>query len=293
MHHVVIDEHCGFNGPTMPARTPVRTPARPDRLALRLLAAAALCCVALWAAPSWGQSADNPANGRALWDDTPGASGVNNLTNSCSNCHTVQDRRTKIGGSVFADISFNTAMTRLTQAISAQSAMRQFGALDLQQVRDLAAYIADTPEASTAQLDFTASAINSDTATQFFDLKSAAATSESLLITGVTITGSGASKFTRTSDTCNLATLQPGLSCRVTVKFNSPDTAGALVQLNMTMRQGASATVFTRTVLLNGVVTPATPPPSGGGSTGGGGALGWPWLAALALGIAALVRRCA
>ena len=126
--------------------------------------------------------------------------------------------------------------------------------------------------------------------TQFVDLRSAVATPESLLITGVTISGSGASKFTRTSDTCNLATLQPGLSCRVTLKFNSPDTAGALVQLNMTMRQGASATVFTRTVLLNGVVTSATPPPSGGGSTGGG-ALGWPWLAALALGIAALLRR--
>ena len=248
--------------------------------------------MALWAAPSWGQSADNPANGRALWDDTPGVSGVNTLANSCSNCHTVQDRRTKIGGIVFADLSFNTAMTRLTQAISAQSVMRQFGALDVQQVRDLAAYIADTPEASTAQLDFTASAINTDTATQFVDLRSAVATTESLLITGVTISGSGASKFTRTSDTCNLATLQPGLSCRITVKFNSPDTAGALVQLNMTMRQGASATVFTRTVLLNGVVTSTTPPPppSGGGSTGGG-ALGWPWLAALALGIAALLRR--
>jgi hypothetical protein len=264
-----------------------------DRVALRLLAAAAMLCVALWAAPSWGQSTDNPTTGRGLFLDTPTNSGINTLTASCMNCHTVQDRRTKIGGSVFADISFNSAMTRLTQAIGAQPAMRQFGALDVQQVRDLAAYIADTPEASTAELDFTASAINTDTATQFFDLTSALATTETLHIDSVTITGTGASKFTRTSDTCDQATIQPGLTCRVTVKFRSADTVGALVPLTMTMRQGTSATTFARTVLLNGVVASTTPPPpSGGGSTdSGGGAIGGAWLAALALGIAALARR--
>jgi len=264
------------------------SPSIPERATVRAkpgLRCAFVLCVAAFVAPTWAQATADPAAGRALFDDTPSASGLNNLTGSCVTCHgSVQNRRIKIGASAFADISVDTALARLAQAIGAQPDMRQFSALDDQQVRDLAAYLADTPETSAAQLDFTASAINAAIAAQFVDLRSAVATSETLHIDSVTITGNGASKFTRSSDTCDQATLQPGLSCRVTVTFKSPDLAGASVPLTLTMRQGASATPFTRTVLLVGSVTP---PPS----DGGGGAVGAPWLFGLALAAALLRRR--
>lgn len=86
------------------------------------------------------------------------------------------------------------------------------------------------------------------------------------------------------SDSCDQATLQPGLSSRVAVTFKSPDLSVASVPLTLTMRQGASATPFTRTVLLVGTVTPPS-------SDGGGGAVGAPWLFGLALSTALLRRR--
>jgi hypothetical protein len=196
----------------------------------------------------------------------------------------VQNRRTKIGGSAFADIAFDTALARFTQAIGAQPDMRQFNALDDQQVRDLAAYLADTPKTSAAQLDFIASAVNVAATAQFIDLRSATATSETLHVDSVTISGAGASKFTRSSDTCDQATLAPGLSCRVTVSFKSADLVAASAPLTLTMRQGTSATSFTRTVTLNGSVTPPV-------AESGGGALGAPWLLGLALAAAWLWRR--
>ena len=86
-----------------------------------------------------------------------------------------------------------------------------------------------------------------------------------------------------------------GGTCRVTVDFSAPDTTGSIVPLVFTLRQGTSTTTFSRTVLLNGAVA-VTAPPGGGASSsesGGGGALGWPWLAALALATTSLlfVRR--
>ena len=257
----------------------------------RLLPAAALLCLSLGAAPALAQ---NAVTGKALFEDTINTTGINTLTGDCTSCHqSVQNRRTKIGGNPYAEISLTTASNRLGTAIGSVSAMKQFQALSAAQIQDLAAYIADTPETSTDQLNFTASAVNTATASQFVDLKHALATTETLRVISVAITGATASRFTRTSDTCDQQTLPAGGSCRVTVTYSAPDTAGSMVPLTFTLRQGTSTTDFTRTMFLNGSVAVTTPPPPGGtasGSDSGGGALGWPWLAALAFGTAALLR---
>ncbi len=247
-------------------------------------AAAAVLCLTLAATPGWAQDA---VTGKALFEDTINASGINTLTGNCTSCHgSVQNRRTKIGGSPYAEISLTTASNRLGSAIASVSAMRQFQALSAAQIQDIAAYIADTPETSTDQLNFTASAVNTATASQFVELKHARATTETLRVMSVAITGATASRFTRTSDTCDQQTLPAGGSCRVTITYSAPDTAGSMVPLTFTLRQGTSTTDFTRTMFLNGSVAVTTPPPGGtasGSESGGGGALGWPWLAALAL----------
>jgi cytochrome c553 len=246
--------------------------------------AAALLCLALAsAAPAWAQ---NAVAGRALFEDTINATGINTLTGNCTSCHaSVQDRRTQIGGSPFAEISLTLATNRLGTAIASQSSMRQFQALSPEQIQDIAAYIADSPETSTDQLNFSASAVNTATAAQFVDLRHAVATSETLTVLGVAITGTNGSRFTRTSDTCDQQTLPAGGSCRVTVTYSAPDTVGTMVPLTFTLRQGASTTTFTRTMFLNGAVDVSSPPAAGASdSESGGGALGWPWL--LALGVA-------
>jgi mono/diheme cytochrome c family protein len=259
----------------------------PPQIKHRLSAAAsaaAMLCLTLAATPGWAQDA---VTGKALFEDTINASGINTLTGNCTSCHgSVQNRRTKIGGSPYAEISLTTASNRLGSAIASVSAMRQFQALSAAQIQDIAAYIADTPETSTDQLNFTASAVNTATASQFVELKHARATTETLRVMSVAITGATASRFTRTSDTCDQQTLPAGGSCRVTITYSAPDTAGSMVPLTFTLRQGTSTTDFTRTMFLNGSVAVTTPPPGGtasGSESGGGGALGWPWLAALAL----------
>ncbi len=254
---------------------------RPKR---RLLLAAAALCLALSAAPGWAQ---NAVAGRALFEDTINASGINTLTGNCTSCHgSVQERRTKIGGSPFAEISLTLATNRLGTAIASQPAMQQFQALSAEQIQDIAAYIADTPEISTDQLDFTASAVNTFTTSQFVDLRNskAAPVTETLRVVKVEITGTAASRYRRVSDSCDQAIVAVGVSCRVSVDFSAPDTTPTIVPLVFTLRQGTSTTTFSRTVLLNGAVA-VTAPPGGGASSSdsGGGALGWPWLLALGL----------
>jgi mono/diheme cytochrome c family protein len=257
----------------------------------RLLCVAAALCLSLGALPTHAQ---NAVTGRALFEDTINATGINTFTGNCTSCHgSVQDRRTKIGGSPFAEISLTLATNRVGLAIASQSAMQQFQVLSPAQIEDIAAYIADTPEVSTDQLDFTASAVNTMTAAQFVELRNskAAPASESLKVVKVEITGTGAARFRRTADTCDQATVAVAGTCRVTLDFTAPDTTPTIVPLVLTLRQGTSATTFSRTVLLNGAVAVSSAP--GGGASaadsGGGGALGWPWLVGLGAATASLL----
>jgi hypothetical protein len=259
---------------------------RPSGRISAIAALVLLPCLGLLSAPSWAQ---NAVAGRALFEDTLNTSGLSNLTGNCAGggCHSsVQDRRIKIGGSAFAEISLTTALNHLGVAINSQPQMRQFQTLTETQVQDLAAYIADTPEVSTDQLNFSASAVNTLTGTQFVELgnSKAAPASETLKVVKVEITGAAATRFRRSADTCDQATLAVGSKCRVTIDFSAPDTAGSLAPLVFTLRQGNSATTFFRTVQLNGsVAVTAAPGGAASGSDSGGGALGWPWLLALGL----------
>jgi hypothetical protein len=166
--------------------------------------------------------------------------------------------------------------------------MGQYTQLDSQQVRDIAAYIADTPKTSAADLDFTATAINTNTLSQTVDLTNAA-TSGTLTITNVAITGTGAARFTSTSDTCSAQTLAARGSCRVAVRFSAPDAAAYAASLTLTMRVQGTTTTFTRDVALSGQVN--TPAPQTPSADEGGGALGPAWLCGLALATVALARR--
>jgi mono/diheme cytochrome c family protein len=263
-------------------------PPRAFTMKRRVLAAAALLWLALNADPA---AAQNAVAGKLLFDNTINATGINTLPGACTSCHvSVQNRRTQIGGSPYAEISRTTAVNRLVAAIASQPSMRPFQALSPAQIQDIAAYIADTPETSTDQLNFSASAVNTAAAAQFVDLRHAVATTEALTVVSVAITGANAARFTRTSDTCDQQTLPAGGTCRVTIAYSSPDTAGTMVPLTFTLRQGAATTTFTRTMFLNGAVAVSTPPPGGASvADSGGGALGWPWLAALGAATAALL----
>ncbi len=269
-----------------------------------LLAAAALACLALWAAPSVAQTSGDPVSGQRLFTDTSNESGVGTLGN-CTNCHNAQERRNRIAtGStsstpIFTAVTFDRALNRFGAAIGGNfgGVMGQFNQLSSEQIGNIAAYLADTPKTSAAQLSFTTSSINNNTLpAQSVDLTNAI-TSGTLTITGVTITGSGAARFTSSSDTCNTqtlaaSTLLTATSCRVSVRFTAPDTAAYTASLNLTMRVGGSMTTFTRAVPLSGQVGAPTPPPtSGGGGDDGGGALGWAWLSGLALATGLLARR--
>jgi cytochrome c553 len=227
--------------------------------------------------------------GKRLFEDTPNVSGINGLTGACTSCHgTVENRRMKIGGSPYAEISLATATERFRLAMASISAMNQFDALSVEQVNDIAAYLADTPTRSTSELDFTVATVNTASASQFIDLRHAVATTEALHVMSVAVSGANATRFTRTADSCDQQTLAPGASCRVTMAYSAPDTAGVTATLTLTLRQGASTTDFTRSVALSGVVASATPPV--GSSSSGGGALGAVWLVALATANALLWR---
>lgn len=269
-----------------------------------LLAGAALACLALWTAPSVAQTSGDPASGKRLFEDTPGESGVAQL-GSCTNCHSAHDRRNRIAtGStsatpIFTAVTFEQAMSRFGAAIGGNygGVMAQFSQLSTEQINDIAAYLADTPKTSVAELGFTATAVNTNTLPQSVDLSNAI-TSGTLTITGVTISGSGAARFTSTADNCNTQTLAASsllstTSCRVSVGFSAPDTAAYSASLNLAMRVQGSGTTFTRAVALTGQVGSTTPPPAtgSGGGDDGGGALGLAWLTGLALATAVLARR--
>lgn len=257
--------------------------------------AAACALTALLALPAAAQSIDDPVAGRALFDNTMAETG-RTFSANCSGCHSVQSRRAMLSNNndAFAAIAFDDALGALVGAITGGvAAMAQFNnVLTLQQVRDLSAYIVDTPRSSTTALDFSASAVNTPTAAQNVDLRHAVATDETLAVVSVAISGSGAARFTRTSDACDAQTIAAGASCRVSLSFSSPDTQGRTASLDFTLRQGASSTTFTRSVALSGVASGTTPPPPpAGGSDDGGGALGLGWLAALGAAVAGLSRR--
>lgn len=261
-------------------------------LLLRIVLSASL------AAASAGSLAQtrNPVAGAALFNNTPGDGGLN-----CISCHgSVQNRRQTISGSLtsaaagYAAISVDTAQSRLSLAIqnNAGGVMNQFNTLSINnEISDLAAYIADTPKVSATTLTFTASAANSSPADQHVDLS--IPKTEGIVVTGVALSGSGAARFSRSSDACNTQTLAAGAAdCRISVRFTPNDTQVRSATLTITMQQGGSSTPFTRTVALNGSVgtTPSPTPTTPATSDSGGGALGFGWLAALGL-VAALARR--
>lgn len=253
--------------------------------------ATALALTVLLALPAAAQSGGDALAGRSLFDDTMATTGKT-FTANCSGCHSVQTRRALLGGDPFAAIAWDLAAGRLVGAITGGVPdMAQFnGVLTQQEVYDLAAYIADTPATSTSTLDFDASAVNTPSAAQDVDLRHAVATSEALTVVSVAVNGSGAARFTRSADACDTQTLAPGASCRVSLSFSAPDTAGHTASLDFTLRQGASTTTFTRSVALSGAAAgAATPPPAG--NDDGGGALGLGWLAALGAAVATLSRR--
>ena len=131
----------------------------------------------------------------------------------------------------YADISFDTAMTRFTAAIANQGGMRQFQVLTAQQVRDIAAYLADTPKTtppSETQLNFSA-ALNGNSAAQTVTLKHATTAAENLSVKGVTLEGSGAGQFLlgNPAVSCLAApALAPAQSCAVNVTY-VPTSSGA------------------------------------------------------------------
>lgn len=264
-----------------------------------LLVGAALACLALWAAPSSAQTAGDPAAGKLLFEDTANESG-NVQLGTCTNCHTVQDRRSHIAtgtlaGAPFADISFDTAMTRFATAIGGNfgGAMGQFSQLDTQQTRDIAAYLADTPKvtatdlSATNTLAFVASGVG-NAVTKDITITHAIATTDNLQIANVSL-GAGTTAFTRSSS-CNNVTRSPAGACSFSVTYTPTGTAAESKTLSISLQQGSA--MFERTVALNGSVAGvSTPPPAGDTSDSGGGALGWAWLSGLALATTALARH--
>ncbi len=265
-----------------------------------LLASSVLVLAALVASPARAQASGDAVIGKLLFDDTPNVVG-NQQLGACWNCHsTVENRRIQLSGNQFGPLSFATALSRLQSAIGSNvgGAMGQFSVLSTDQVRDLAAYLADLPTTSDTQLDFAPSAINMAQSLSV-DLTNAKAPSTTLgntvRVATVAISGANASDFTITSDACVLQTLSANGTCRVTVRFMSATTAAKNATLTFTLDPAGSVTNFTRTVALTGAVAVAAPPPAsspsgGGGDGGGGGALGVGWLAALAAAVIATRR---
>jgi mono/diheme cytochrome c family protein len=262
-----------------------------------LITGAAFACLVLWAGPGWAQaSSGDPVSGLDLFNDTTGQAPVAALTHNCTNCHSsVQERRTHIGGSAFADISFDTAMSRFGAAIAANRGgqMGQYSRLDPQQIRDIAAYIADVPRLTSADLTgttlpFIATAVG-NAVTKTITVRHSEATSSNLTITNVTL--SGGTAFTRTAS-CLGAVRAPSGTCTFSVTYTPTTTAAENRTLTVALQQ--DSTTFTRAITLNGSVQGVvTPPPSGGGGgdDSGGGGLGLLWLSGLALATAALARR--
>lgn len=263
----------------------------PDCHSMRLPFALSCLGLSLIAVAAHAQSADNPVTGKALFENTASASGNAGLP-SCTNCHgSVEARRSQLSGTgdSYADITFDTAMMRFTAALANQPDMRPLRVLTNQQVRNIAAYIADTPKTSPVsetQLNFSAT-LNGNSPPQTVKLSHATATSENLQIVSVAAIGTGQANFV-VQPACNGVTLTPSNSCSLTVTYAPTTTTLSTPDLVFTLRQGPSTnTTFERVLFLNGSVTSTTPP----ATDSGGGALGLGWLAALGTAVAALARR--
>jgi cytochrome c553 len=264
-----------------------------------LLIGAGLACLALWTAPSSAQTSGDPAMGKLLFEDTSNQSG-NVQLGTCINCHTIQDRRSRIAtgnlsGAEFADISFDRAMTRFTAAIGGNfsGVMGQFSQLDTQQTHDIAAYLSDTPKvtatdlSTTNTLAFVASGVG-NAVTKDITISHSIATTDNLQITSVNL-GAGATAFT-TSSSCNNVVRAPAGTCNFSATYTPTGTAAESKILTVSLQQGS--VMFNRTVMLNGSVAGVSAPlPSGDTSDSGGGALGLAWLSGLALATAVLSRQ--
>jgi cytochrome c553 len=261
----------------------------------QLWAAACAVVVSGAAAPVLAQDA---VQGRRLFEDTINTTRLSTLTGNCTSCHgSVENRRIKIGGSRYAEISPALASDRFRVAVASVSAMQQFEALSAEQIQDLAAYLADTPRVNEAQLDFTASAVNTVTAPKSVQLAHAVATARTLRVVSVAVEGLEAARFSRSADGCDAQTLAPSGTCAVSVQFAARDKAGTSANLVFTLQESGSSETFTRSVALNGAVVPSSVPapppaeaPASAADNGGGGAVVPGWAAALALAVLALQR---
>jgi len=253
----------------------------------RLRALSALFAAAFATA---AQSQGNPLNGRLLFEDTIDQTGQS-FTGNCTSCHTsIENRRQAISGSPFGPVTFQTAATRLAIAISNVGAMNQFAVLTDEERDDLAAYVADTPKTSQTDMAFNAG--------QTFPLvlTHAVATSATVFVANVALSGMNASDFSATG-ACQRTTLMAGNNCQMMVSFNPQSAGNKTARLTFTLDPSDSTQNFTREVTLTG--GPASPPPPApapspapapAADDGGGGALdGW-WLAGLLAAIAWMRR---
>jgi len=265
----------------------------PYRLSMTSMLRPTLISLALASAAPWAFAAGDALAGRTLF---------NNSQPTCVSCHgSVEARRSVIsvntGGAAdpYADISFDTAMTRFTNALLNQPGMQQFG-FSLQQVEHIAAYLADTPKTtpvSETQLSFTA-AVGGNSAAQTVTLRHATATSENLQVVSVAAIGTGATNFVLQKAGCEGVTLTPAGTCSITVTYAPANTTLSTPDLVFTLKQGPSTNPsFERVLFLSGSTGAAPPPPTPTppADDSGGGALGLGWLAALGLAVAALARR--
>lgn len=256
---------------------------------------AAVCAVVVSGAASPALAQD-AVQGRRLFVDTINTTRLTTLTGNCTSCHgSVENRRIKIGGSRYAEISPALASDRFRVAVASVSAMQQFEALTAEQVQDLAAYLADTPRVSEAQLDFTATAVNTVTAPKSVQLVHAVATVKTLRVVGVAVEGLEAARFSRSADGCDGQTLAPSGTCAVSVQFAARDNTGRSASVVFTLQESGSSDTFTRSVALSGAVAPSSAPPpaqtpASAADSGGGGAVVPGWAAALALAVLALQR---
>ena len=262
-------------------------------------ASATLLALAAAASPAWAQAAGDVARGKLLFEDTAATSGVSTLTSSCTGCHqTVQNRRIAVGGSATAQIEPDTAYTDIVRAIGSVSQMTQFNALDADDVRDLAAYIADTAHVDKTTLTFTSSGVNTAAAAQTVTLKSPTAPFAPLIVRSIAIAGTGVGNFTRTF-TCDSKTFTAGESCTFSVTYDPRDNVNSNPVLTVTLRDGTTGTDYNRRVQLQGSISGATPTPPTTPTTpttssdSGGGAAGFGLLALLAAatGVLGLRRR--
>ncbi|MGD9832609.1 MAG: hypothetical protein AB7U92_07655, partial [Piscinibacter sp.] len=177
------------------------------------------------------------------------------------------------------------------QALQNRQEMAPLRVLTAQQVADIAAYIADTPKIdppAEEQINFT-SAPNGNSAARAVTLTHAVTATENLVVTEITLFGTGATSFViGNAAACQGVTLTPTQSCAINVTFAPTGTAPASADLVLRMREGATNNAtFDRVLPMSGTVS--------GGTTssgdGGGGALGFGWLLALCAAVAGLSRR--